>query len=104
MIKTDKYRDYTRSTGLILYTSWADLGGGGVRTPLFGPRCRLFNIGPQIGHPSGPHFSLLVDLRWTPFNKILDPIYILTHTYIHKYTHTYHIHAHTHIHSCEMAM
>ena len=26
-------------------------GGGGVRTPPFGPRCRLFNIGPKVGPP-----------------------------------------------------
>ena len=39
------------------------------------PRCRLFNIGPKIGPPSGPPF-LLVDLIWTrpaPPSKILDP-------------------------------
>ena len=34
-------------------------GGQGVRTPLFGPRCRLFKIGPKIGPPPGsPVFSL----------------------------------------------
>ena len=33
--------------------------------PPFGPRCRLFNIGPKVGPPLGPPF-LLVDLRWTP--------------------------------------
>ena len=26
-------------------------GGGGVRTPPFGPWCRLFNIGPKVGPP-----------------------------------------------------
>ena len=32
-------------------------------TPLFGPRCRLFNIGPKVGPPPGPPpFFLLVDL------------------------------------------
>ena len=36
-----------------------------VRTPLFGPRCRLFNIGPKVGPPPGPPF-LHVHLRWTP--------------------------------------
>ena len=40
-------------------------GGGGVRTPLFGPRCRLFNIGPPPGLP----LFLLVDIRWTPLLK-----------------------------------
>ena len=40
-------------------------GGQGVWTPPFVPRCRLFNIGPKIGPPSGPPF-LLVDLIWTP--------------------------------------
>ena len=35
--------------------------------PPFGPRCRLFNIGPKVGPP--PLF-LLVDLRWTP---VADP-------------------------------
>ena len=47
----------------------ADPGGGvqGVRTPPpFGPRCRLFNIGPKVGPPLGPPPFLLVDLRWTP--------------------------------------
>ena len=36
----------------------ADPGGGGgqgVRTPPFGPRCRLFNIGPKVGPP--PFFA-----------------------------------------------
>ena len=51
--------------------------GGGVQEvwtppPPFVPRCRLFNIGPKIGPPSGPPF-LLVDLIWTPLSKILDP-------------------------------
>ena len=48
-------------------------GGGGQDPPPFVPRCRLFNIGPKIGPPSGPPF-LLVDLIWTPpLSKILDP-------------------------------
>ena len=36
--------------------SVADPGGvQGVRTPPpFGPRCRLFNIGPKVGPPLGP--------------------------------------------------
>ena len=47
----------------------ADPGGGGgqgVRTPPFGPRCRLFNIGPKVGpppfllvdHPSPPPWNV----------------------------------------------
>ena len=47
-------------------------GGGGSGSPLFCPCCRLFNIGPKVGPPPGPLF-LLVNLRWTPFSKILDP-------------------------------
>ena len=48
----------------------ADPGGGGGPggpDPPFGPRCRLFNIGPKLGPP--PLF-LLVDLRWT---LVADP-------------------------------
>ena len=46
-------------------------GGGGVRPPPFGPRCRFFNIGPKVGPPLGPPPPfLLVDLRWTP---VADP-------------------------------
>ena len=45
---------------------WRIQGGGGLDPP-FGPRCRLFNIGPKVGPP--PLF-LLVDLRWTP---VADP-------------------------------
>ena len=54
-----------------VYYTVADPGGGGSRGsgPLFGPRCRLFNIGPKVGPPLGPPF-LLVDLRWTP---VADP-------------------------------
>ena len=53
------------------HTPVADPGGGvqGVRPPPFGPRCRLFNIGPTVGPPLAPPF-LLVDLRWTP---VADP-------------------------------
>ena len=41
----------------------ADPGGGcpGGPDPLFGPRCRLFNIGPKVGPPLGfppPFFCL----------------------------------------------
>ena len=43
----------------------ADPGGGGPDPP-FGPRCRLFNVGPKVGPPLGPPLFLLVDLRWTP--------------------------------------
>ena len=47
----------------------ADPGGGGGSggpDPPFGPRCKLFNIGPKVGPPLGPPpLSLLVgiDLR-----------------------------------------
>ena len=34
-------------------------GPGGPDPPPFGPRCRLFNIGPKVGPPP----FLLVDLR-----------------------------------------
>ena len=36
---------------------WRIQGGGGGRgsgPPPFGPRCRLFNIGPKVGPPLGP--------------------------------------------------
>ena len=42
------------------YPAWEDpgVGGGGSRgagpLPLFGPRCRLFNIGPKVVPPPGP--------------------------------------------------
>ena len=38
---------------VLVVLSVADPGGGvqGVRTPPFGPRCRLFNIGPKVGPP-----------------------------------------------------
>ena len=39
---------------IILAWQWRIQGGGvqGVRTPPpFGPRCRLFNIGPKVGPP-----------------------------------------------------
>ena len=52
----------------------ADPGGGGGPggpDPPFGPRCRLFNIGPKVGPPLGPPpLFLLVDLRWSP---VADP-------------------------------
>ena len=54
--------------------SWGRVRG--VRTPLFGSRYRLFNIGPKVGPPPGPPLFLLVDLTWTPppsLSKILDP-------------------------------
>ena len=52
-------------------TSVADPGGGGGGCPggpdpPFGPRCRLFNIGPKVGPPLGPPPLLLVDLRCPP--------------------------------------
>ena len=34
-----------------LLSQWRIQGG---RTPPFGPRCRLFNIGPKVGPPLGP--------------------------------------------------
>ena len=43
-------------------------GSRGSGPPFFGPRCRPFNIGPKIGPLPEPPF-LLVDLRWTPFQK-----------------------------------
>ena len=55
-----------------LLHTWAGRGGGrGSGPPLFGPRYRLFNIGPKVGPP----LFLLVDLRLTPppLSKILDP-------------------------------
>ena len=44
----------------------ADPGGGaGGPDPPFGPRCRVFTLGPKLAPP-----FLLVDLRWTP---VADP-------------------------------
>ena len=43
-------------------------GRGSAPPPFWGPRYRLFNIGPKVGPPPGPPF-LLVDLRWTPLFK-----------------------------------
>ena len=49
----------------LLYLSGGSRGGGGGGSrgsgppPPFGPRCRLFNIGPKVGPPP----FLLVDLR-----------------------------------------
>ena len=82
----------------------ADPGGGGgvqgVRTPPFGPRCRLFNIGPKVGPPpfvnvqewgcfsnflrsddvtrtmskgGGVLVKNLVSVPGPPLSKILDP-------------------------------
>ena len=41
---------------VFIYMSVADPGGGsrGSGPPPFGPRCRLFNIGPKVGPPLGP--------------------------------------------------
>ena len=60
---------------LPLLKRWAvaDPGGGGGPggpAPPFGPRCRLFNIGPKFGPPLAPPPFLLVDLRWT---RVADP-------------------------------
>ena len=51
-------------------------GGGGSRgsgPPPFVPRCRLFNIGPKIGPPSGPPFFAGIPNLDPPLSKILDP-------------------------------
>ena len=59
--------------GTFMHPAVADPGGGGVqgvRSPPFGPRCRLFNIGPKVGPPLGPPPLLFVDLRWAP---VADP-------------------------------
>ena len=39
-------------------------GGGGSRGsgPPFGPRCRLFNIGPKVGH--APFFACRPKMQW----------------------------------------
>ena len=50
-----------------------DGGGGGCpggRTPLFGPRCRLFNIGPKIGPPVDPLFFACRPKMAPPLFKI----------------------------------
>ena len=60
-------RDHFHTAFTRVWTPSGGSGGGGVRPPPFGPRCRLFNIGPKVGPP--PLF-LLVDLRWTP---VADP-------------------------------
>ena len=60
---------------LLLLFSVADPGGGGggpgsLDPPLFVPRCRLFNIGPKIGPPSGPpFFACRPNLDPPPFPK-----------------------------------
>ena len=41
--------------------------------PPFVPRCRLFNIGPKIGPPSGPPFFACRPNLDLPLWKILDP-------------------------------
>ena len=54
----------------------ADRGGGcpGGLDPPFVPRCRLFNIGPKIGLPSGPpFFACRPNLDPPPLSTILDP-------------------------------
>ena len=48
-------------------------GGGGSGAPLFGPRCRLFNIGTKVGPPPGPPFLACRPKMDPPtFSKILD--------------------------------
>ena len=47
-------------------------GPGGPDPPLFGPLCRLFNIGPKIRPNPGPPF-LLADLTWTPPPSFENP-------------------------------
>ena len=61
MIKTDKYRDYTRSTGLILYTSWADLGGGGGGSgpPFLAHDVGFLTLGPKLDTLLAPIFLCL---------------------------------------------
>ena len=67
---------------LLLLFSVADPGGGGgpggLDPPPFVPRCRLFNIGPKIGPPSGPpFFAYRPNLDPPPLSKILDPPQVL---------------------------
>ena len=75
------------------HTQWRIQGGGGPGgpdppPPPFGPRCRLFNIGPKVGPPLGPpppFFACRPKSRWTPpFQKSwIRPWY--THArYIHS--------------------
>ena len=52
----------------------ADPGGGGPGgpdPPPFGPRCRLFNIGPKVGPPLGPplFFACRPKMDPPPFQK-----------------------------------
>ena len=48
-------------------------GPGGQDPPPFVPRCRLFNIGPKIGPPSGPPFFAGRPNLDPPLSKMLDP-------------------------------
>ena len=49
-------------------------GGAGGPASLFGPRCRLFNIGPTIGPPPGPpFFACRPKMDPPPLSEILDP-------------------------------
>ena len=69
----------TMGTIVPLMVAVADPGGGGrgVWTPPpFVARCRLSNIGPKIGPPSGPPLfclCVLPNLDPPPLSKILDP-------------------------------
>ena len=73
-------------------------GGPGGPHPPFGPRCRLFNIGPKVGSPLGPPPPLRVDLRWTPppFKNpgsapgYSSPAIMMHGTVRHGYQHTFH--------------
>ena len=50
---------------------WRIQGGGqGVRPPPFGPRCKLFNIGPKVGPPLGPPPPFSCRPKMTP---VADP-------------------------------
>ena len=48
-----KWIDYVKDAHNLLLCPVADPGGGsrGSGPPPFGPRCRLFNIGPKVGPP-----------------------------------------------------
>ena len=51
--ETSRPMGYGPIKGYIVSIQWRIQGGGvqGVRTPPFGPQCRLFNIGPQSWTP-----------------------------------------------------